>query len=471
MGFMANRTPESLDQWLELDCQRCKARFRIKSIYAHMSGRCPNCGNPIDPPRPAPPPAPVSFDSDEPLGLIPIEEEWPEPGLIEVDERPHYGFGTPPSQWAEQKAEKSPEMEGYGFVDGPQPAPTAPLSHLFTEPLSGEVPGVEPAPSAVPVQSLAEAYQADLPVSTPATPSAISAVEEKKGPERVPPPPPLPPARPLWQGVYTFPWRVENLKVLIALGLGMGLFALLAAMFYQMIFVTKVLDSEGFNPAAAFLVLVIPPMAILGLVSSLYGSAQFLAILEDTAGGNDHYQRPELVTDWFGSLIHLAYIGFCAMIPSVMVAAIAATVLESRWGLALGLIPVLLLFPIFLLSSMAGISSMAIVHGEVLAGFLRKPLLLPVFFLASSFLAAVCLGLGCLTFITSNFFLALATGFVCAAGWLTYARLLGRVAWVLSQSGIKVRKRRKKRRKKPTSDPADWGDVAEGSQAETSETI
>jgi hypothetical protein len=467
---MANPTPESLDQWLELDCQRCKARFRIKSIYAHMSGRCPNCGNPIDPPRPAPPPAPVSFDSDEPLGLIPIEEEWPEPGQTEVDERPHYGFGVPPSQWSEQKAEKSPEMEGYGFVDGPQPAPTAPLSHLFTEPLSGVVPGVEPAPSAVPVQSLAEAYQADLPVSTPATPPTIPAAEEKKGPERVPPPPPLPPARPLWQGVYTFPWRVENLKVLIALGLGMGLFALLAAMFYQLLFVTKVLDS-GFNPTAAFLVLIIPPMSILGLVSSLYGSAQFLSILEDTAGGNDHYQRPELVTDWFGSLIHLGYIGFCAMIPSVIVAAIAATVLESRWGLALGLIPMLLLFPVFLLSSMAGISSMAIVHGEVLAGFLRKPLLLPVFFLASAFLAAACLGLGYLTFVTSNFFFALVTGFGWAAGWLTYARLLGRVAWVLSQSGIKVRKRRKKRRKKPTAGPDDGGDIAEGSQAKIIETI
>src|SRR6266478_7680006 len=463
---MANPAPESLDQWLELDCQRCKAKLRIKSIYAHMSGRCPSCGNPIDPPRPAPPPAPVSFDSDEPLGLIPIEEEWPEPAKMEVDERPHYGFGAPLSQWSEQRAEKSPEVEGYGFQDGPLPAPTAPVAHLFIEPLSGEVPGVEPLPSAVPVQPLAEAYQADLPASTPAAPSAIPAAEERKGPERVPSPPPLPPARPLWQGVYTFPWRVENLKVLIGLGLGTGLFALFAAMFYQMIFVGKVLDSEGFNPSAAFLVLIIPPMAILGLMSSLYGSAYFLAILEDTAGGNDHYSRPELVTDWFGSLIHLAYVGFCAFIPSVAVAAIAATILQNSWGLPLGLIPALLLFPIFLLSSMAGTSSMAIVHGEVLAGFLRKPLLLPVFFLASTFLAAACLVLGYLTFVTSNFFLALVTGFGWAAGWLIYARLLGRVAWVLSQSGMKVRKRRKKRRKKPTPDPEDWGAGAEGSQAE-----
>jgi len=470
---MANPAPESLDQWLELDCQRCKAKLRIKSIYAHMSGRCPSCGNPIDPPRPAPPSAPVSFDSNEPLGLIPIEEEWPEPAKMEVDERPHYGFGAAPAQWAEQKAEKSPDVEGYGFKDGPQPAPAASMAHLFTEPLSGQVPGVEPAPNAAPVQPLAEAYQADLPVSTPAIPSAIPVADERRGPERIPPPPPLPPARPLWQGVYTFPWRVENLKVLIALGLGMGLFALLAAIFYQLIFVERLLDQESIviNPRGAFPVVIIPPMAILGLVSSLYASAHFLAILEDTAGGNDHYQRPELVTDWFGSLIHLGYVGFCAVLPSVAIAAIAATVLESRWGLTLGLIPVLLLFPIFLLSSMAGISSMAIVHGEVLAGFLRKPLLLPVFFLASTFLAAACLGLGYLTFVTSNFFLALVTGFGWAAGWLIYARLLGRVAWVLSQSGMKVRKRRKKRRKKPTPDPADWGAGAEGSQAEIRETI
>jgi predicted Zn finger-like uncharacterized protein len=458
---MANPTPESVDQWLELDCPRCKANFRIKSGYAHMSGRCPNCGQPIDAPRPAPPPAPISFDFDEPLGLVPIEEEWPEPAQMEVDENPHYGFGAAPSQWTEQKAERSPDMEGYAFQDGALPAPPAPVAHLFTQPLTGQVPGVESPPSAAPVQPLAEAYQADLPVSTPVLPSAVPAAEEKKGPERIPSPPPLTPARPLWQGVYTFPWRVENLKVLIALGLGMGLFALLAAMFYQLLFVNKVLDSEGFNPSAAFLVLIIPPMAILGLVSLLYGSAQFLAILEDTAGGNDHYQRPELVTDWFGSFIHLAFISFCAVLPSVAVAAIAATLLQNRWGLALGLIPLLVLFPIFLLSSMAGMSSMAIVHGEVLKGFLRKPLLLPIFFMASCFLMAVFLAMGYLTFITSNFFLALATGFLWAAVLLTYARLTGRVAWVLSQSGMKVRKRRKKRRKKPVPGSDDWSAGAE----------
>src|SRR5919109_4836849 len=119
---MSSASSKSTGQWLELDCPRCKARFRIKSAYAHMSGRCPNCGRHIEAPRPLPPPAPASFDSDEPLGLVPIEEEWPEPGQMDLDERQHYGFGELPSQWAEPKVEESPDVEGYGFVD----APTAP---------------------------------------------------------------------------------------------------------------------------------------------------------------------------------------------------------------------------------------------------------------------------------------------------------------------------------------------------------
>jgi hypothetical protein len=141
----------------------------------------------------------------------------------------------------------------------------------------------------------------------------------------------------------------------------------------------------------------------------------------------------------------------------VAVAAGGATLLESRWGLFFGLFPALILFPIFLLSSMAGVSPMAIVHGNVIQGFLRKPLLFPTLFLASSVLAAACLGLGYVTFLTFSFILAFITGFGWAACLIIYARLLGRVAWVLGQSGVKVKKRRKRIRKKLTLGPDDWG--------------
>jgi uncharacterized protein (DUF983 family) len=45
---MSRASSKPLDQWLQLDCPRCKARFRIKPAYAHMSGRCPNCGGHIE---------------------------------------------------------------------------------------------------------------------------------------------------------------------------------------------------------------------------------------------------------------------------------------------------------------------------------------------------------------------------------------------------------------------------------------
>src|SRR6266851_2940633 len=265
---MSSTSPESVDRWLELECPRCKGSFRIKRAYAHMSGRCPHCGKTIEAPRPVPSPSPANFESDDPQGLVPIEEEWPEPAQMEVDDGRNYGFGAPPEQWTEPKVEKSPAMEGYGFEGGPS-APALPqrtVAEMYSAPFSREVPKIEPASSPAPAASVEESYQVDLPVPTPPALPAVSVEEEKKGPERIPSPPPLPPGRPLWQGVYTFPWRVENLKVWIALGLALSLFAFLAAIFYQLIFVEKLLDSESLiiNPRGAFPVVIIPPMAVLG---------------------------------------------------------------------------------------------------------------------------------------------------------------------------------------------------------------
>ncbi len=457
---MSSASSKSADAWLELDCPRCKARFRIKSAYAHLSGRCPNCGKRIEAPHPVSPPAPVSFDSEEPLGLVPIEEEWPEPGQMDLDDRTHYGFGAPPAQWAEPKPEKAPEVEAYDLEAGSS-KPRQPMRDLFPEAYPDQPSEVAP-PSATPIPSepLDEAYLVDVPVSTP-PPEPPPVSEEQKRAERVPAPPPLPPAWPLWRGVYTYPWKIENLKVWIALGLGLTVFLFLAAIFYQLIFVAKLLSSEGFHPEAAFPVLTIPILAILGLVTTLYGSAHFLAILEDAAGGNESYQRPEVVTDWFGAFFHLAFIGICALIPALLVGAGVATFSENGWGWLVALPLALILFPVFLLSSMAGDSHLAILNGNVIASFLRKPLLLPVLFMASSVLAAACLGLGYLTFTTSNFFLALPTGFVWSACLIIYARLLGRVAWVMSQIGVHVKKRRKKKRKKPALGPDEWGDGAD----------
>jgi hypothetical protein len=112
---------------------------------------------------------------------------------------------------------------------------------------------------------------------------------------------------------------------------------------------------------------------------------------------------------------------------------------------------------------MSGTSSLTFLEWSVVLNFLRKPLLLPILFVASSALAAMGLSLGYITGVTSNFFIAFATGFCWSACLLIYARLLGRVAWVMGQSGVQVRKRRKRRRKKTAPGPDDWGAEAESS--------
>src|SRR6516225_6223739 len=84
-------------QWLSLSCPSCKVGLRIKSAYAHLRGRCPECGCRIEAPRPqAAGPARASAASPANLGLVPIDEEWPEPARLQGEERPAYDFATSP---------------------------------------------------------------------------------------------------------------------------------------------------------------------------------------------------------------------------------------------------------------------------------------------------------------------------------------------------------------------------------------
>ena len=83
-----------MDGWLELQCPFCQARFRIREAYAHLRGRCPACRFRIEAVRKQPyEPPQYASTSEEPVGLIPLEDEWPEPAiLIPRDEAATYGL-------------------------------------------------------------------------------------------------------------------------------------------------------------------------------------------------------------------------------------------------------------------------------------------------------------------------------------------------------------------------------------------
>jgi hypothetical protein len=439
---MSSASSKSLGPWQELDCPRCRARFRIKSAYSHMGGRCPNCGTPIEAPRPVPPPAPVSFDSDEPLGLVPIEEEWPEPGQMDVDDRPLYDLGASPSQWAEPPSPKAPELEGYGLAKPSPTAPSLPSAPLISE--AYQVRPFETSPGAAASGSAAPSVEEVLGLRT-SPPADASSTTPSNEPEHIPAPPPLPPAHPLWSGVYDFPWRKENVGSWIYLSLALTLISLVGAGLLFLI---------AGGATAVFAPVVIPPLAIITFFTVNYAAAHFLTKLQDTAAGSDVCQKPELGAEWLGHSIFLIYIFVMSLAPCGLAAVVAYAFAppDSYWW-PLGLILSAILFPIMLLSSLVAESRWMVLHPAVIMGLLKKPLTFFVLSFVSVAMMALCTALGYGTML-GFLFLAPLFGIFAATCLLIYARLLGRVGWVLTQGAIKPRKRKRKR-KKPESDA--WG--------------
>ncbi len=103
----------SMDPWFLLQCSSCRATLRIKSAYVHMQGKCPVCGFRIEAPQPKPL---LMSDSDEPLGLLPQDEVWPEPATVISNQRePTSGtsatYGMKPEAGASPSVSKHHEEE------------------------------------------------------------------------------------------------------------------------------------------------------------------------------------------------------------------------------------------------------------------------------------------------------------------------------------------------------------------------
>src|SRR5690348_8572994 len=145
---MPSRTSESTVEWLSLTCPSCKFAFRIKAVHAHLRGRCPECGRRIEAPRPRPRTASAVSDSDEPLGLEPVEEEWPEPPQPEPGDKPRsYDLASAPTSWPEQKLPPPALPEPYTIASEELPPPPPPAALPAREAYSVEA--VHTPPGAV----------------------------------------------------------------------------------------------------------------------------------------------------------------------------------------------------------------------------------------------------------------------------------------------------------------------------------
>ncbi len=447
---MTPHSPETKVKWLTFSCPSCRVRLRIKAAYAALRGRCPECGYRMDPLRPAAPEPAAAPTSDEPLGLVPIEEEWPEPArLVDRDERSAYGL-----------AAEAPVQ--------PRPAATPPSAGTFAF-----APGEEPLPRAAPAAE-EQAYPVHSPEVAP-LPKEAALPTAAEVDELLPSPPPPPPPYPLWSGLYTFPWRPENLGVWFFQALNFSLLAVLVT--------AMILLFQAGGVVRIGVPLLIPVVTFVFFWTGIYASGCFLANVEDTAAGNDQVTWPKGggLLDGLGRFTYLMVIAGISLIPVglIITAAPETASVSGHPGVADGhghppdaapglslwwllpLTPWVLLFPILLLSSLTSGFWWSVLDGRIVGGLLRRPGALFLACVPSLVLTGVSVGLAQSVLLRPNFAVAAGAGFVWSAALLIYGRLLGRAGWILSEA----RRRGKRRPPKPYKGKAEpvagagWGEL------------
>jgi len=413
---MPSGTPPSRVEWVPLSCPSCNVKMRIKAVYAHLRGRCPECGARIEAPRPTAGHTTTVADDGLPA-LLPVEEEWPESARLEEEGR-GYGWGA---------AAAAPPV-------APPPAPVSAESYSLA---SAELPVAAPAPAA---EAAAAPYAVKPPAPPP--PSAYPDVGHGSYAGLVREPPPPPPARPLWDGVYTFPWRPDNLAVWLVLTLTFGLLAILAT--------AAVALAEAGSVLLIGVILLIPLILIIGIWTGMYASGCFFAVIEETVAGNDQVSWPSGggIGEGLGKVAYLLWLGGCSGIVAVLLwlAASGAAPEDDLWWLV-SLLTWALLFPVVLFSSMAASSRWLLLEKDTLLGFLMKPRLVLLMLVASLVLLIPVAWVGYRALAGVNFLAAAACGPLGATVFLIYGRLLGRVGWVLTQAPSRTKGSAKKRRK------------------------
>src|SRR5690606_14427224 len=254
-----------------------------------------------------------------------------------------------------------------------------------------------------------------------------------------------PPRRVFLSGVFGFPWRAEVLPRWLYLTFGLCVMNSLIAFLFTMGVETA---GSRFGMVTAFFVL---PLFWVGTWTLSYAAACCRAILEDTAAGSDRIASWH-EQNWREWVLVLAWLGYLAGVTFVLAH------LSARLAALVGApsLPVLLAvgwvaFPIVLLSSLEANSMLLPLSGPVLHSLWRRPGGWLAYYVVSTLVAGVpLLLLALLAAASSTFAAALIGAPVIAAALFLFARLLGRLGWLISQPQTQsaARKSKRSRRRK-----------------------
>jgi hypothetical protein len=168
-----------------------------------------------------------------------------------------------------------------------------------------------------------------------------------------------------------------------------------------------------------------------------------LAILQDTANSADKIEYPD--HDWRLGAISLARLAWLMFLGLALPAIFFSMLGCFGYGLFILLTPAL--FSFCLLSALARDSWFMIFDPLVMDGLKRRPDVIPIVYIYSLLLLVICSAFAALAFLLSWVavpFMAL----VFAIAWLTFARVLGRVGYAITEDPKKKRKKKKKKKKR-----------------------
>ncbi len=280
------------------------------------------------------------------------------------------------------------------------------------------------------------------PVTTVST--TYSDVQAEIYQEALPPPP-------RWtfiSGVFTFPWRRDS--VVRWVGLSFCAFILVFILIVSILpFVMSGGQTGGFG-GAIILVCMGVLVALLGLWTVSYAAAALLAVITDTAAGNDRVTAwPEFqFIEWLNSLIHVAYAATVTMLLAWIITLAVALATDSTT------VAVLLTmhfgFPVVLLSTLEADSRwmpltepIVVSLGKFWLGWLQ-------FYVLSAAVFALLIACDIGFLMALPIIRPLFLGPAIAAALLIYARLLGRLAWLASTPDASTGKKSKRKKKRKT---------------------
>jgi hypothetical protein len=273
------------------------------------------------------------------------------------------------------------------------------------------------------------------------------------------PPPPLPP---LWEGVYSFPGRPANIAPWLILTAYLGIIACCLSWMYLLLG-----QMFGFGPETVLFgagpvivegsFYVFKGLFILPIFFSVHVSIFFMQVLEETAAGNDEVRwSKDPWLDMIGKWISFLWLTLCSLVLAFVVdlgLVFLFPVPRLTWWCLL-LVFTWLFFPIPLYSTMSAGKPWMIIEPQILLRLVQKPLVLVYLYLNVVVIFLVCAGLAYPFLVNFWSFWVLLP--IISVTWSTavliYGRVLGRVAYALTQEDKPRGKKRRKRRKAAESE-------------------